>query len=256
QPEHLSAGVARANLRLRDGDIAATAADLARLKARAPMNAQVLELEGNLAVAQGRFADAAKAYGTALRQAASSGLVAKLVIARQRAGDADGAISVMESWLRQYPDDTGIRSLLGVQYIASAKMDKAEASFKAILKRKPNNAPALNNLAWIETERGDLDAALSHARRANDLASGDAAVQDTLAVVHLRRGEAEQALPLLRDAVQKAPDNPEIGFHLAQALARSDEPDEARRILREILAMDQPFRGRADAQALLRELDS
>jgi thioredoxin-like negative regulator of GroEL len=59
---------------------------------------------------------------------------------------------------------------------------------------------------------------------------------------------------VLEQARAQAPGNPDIQFHLASAYAKSGRQDQARDLLRTLLASDQAFQSRRDAEQLARSI--
>ena len=70
----------------------------------------------------------------------------------------------------------------------------------------------------------------------------------------MQQGSVEEGESLLRQAVELTNGQAEIRYHHAAALAKLGQVDEARRTLDEILAGDEDFSGRKDAESLLAEL--
>lgn len=83
---------------------------------------------------------------------------------------------------------------------AAGDWKAAEKSYRLALRREPENAEAMNNLAWSLLQGGEADAALVWAERAVSAAPDEPAVLDTLAELQLARGD----LPAARAAVEKA----------------------------------------------------
>ncbi len=85
----------------------------------------------------------------------------------------------------------------------------AAASYRQALGREPQNAEAMNNLAWVLLHSGDVDRALPWAEEAVALDPHQPAFLDTLAEIRLARGEAKAAALLLDRALQSSP-SPEL----------------------------------------------
>ena len=80
------------------------------------------------------------------------------------------------------------------------------------------------------------------------------AIVDTLGWILVQRGSVEDGEKLLRQAVEMENGRPEIRYHHAAALAKLGRTDEARKTLDEILAGDDKFASRNDAEKLMAEL--
>jgi Flp pilus assembly protein TadD len=212
-------------------------------------------LIGNLAIRDGRYGDAIKAYEAAHKLAPNGNRTIRLSIAMDRAGDSGGAAKTLETWLDQNPADNDVRLALGVHYVRATRLEDAKTQFTTALDRSPNDLVALNNLAMVQLRLGDLDAAAKHAQAAKNLAGKNPAIDDTLGLVMLERGETARAVRLLGDASDAAPGNAEIAYHFAMALERSGEWQKARDVLRKALASNQPFDELQAAKDLLKKLE-
>ncbi len=86
---------------------------------------------------------------------------------------------------------------------------EAAASYRQALRREPQNAEAMNNLAWVLLRAGDAERALPWAEEAVALDPHHPAFLDTLAEIRLARGETEAAARLLERALHNSP-SPEL----------------------------------------------
>jgi hypothetical protein len=124
-------------------------------------------------------------------------------------------------------------------YDAAGEWDLAIARYRRVLDRAPNDAIALNNLAYALAERrGAPDEALPLAQRAYDLLKGNPSVADTLGWIQHLLGNHEEAERLLAAAAAGAPKSPGIQVHYAMALAAVGKPDAALQALDRAAALD------------------
>ena len=78
---------------------------------------------------------------------------------------------------------------------------RARDAYEKLLAINPNFVPALNNLAYLYTERlNEPNKAYDLARKAHDLTSGSAAAGDTFGWVLYKRGDYQQALPIIQES--------------------------------------------------------
>jgi tetratricopeptide (TPR) repeat protein len=94
---------------------------------------------------------------------------------------------------------------------AEAEALRAQAAqvLENLLKDFPNSANLENDLAWMMAHTsGNLDDALTHARRAMALDPQSAAIADTLADVYFRRGELSKAIETIQKCIVLQPNNP------------------------------------------------
>ena len=91
----------------------------------------------------------------------------------------------------------------------------ARDAYQKLLSLNANFSPALNNLAYLYSERlGDLEKAYQLAEKARQLLPYDPATADTLGWILYKRGEYLRAIGMLDESVDKLPNEPEIQFHL------------------------------------------
>ena len=177
---------------LRAGQIERSAGYVERLRQVAPTSAITMRIEGDLAMAQKRYADAASYYDKAL----VGGGDTLLVGARYRAGRLAGASKpekVLQDWLSRRPEDTTARILLAEHYEQTGNVAKAVEEYEEVIDRAPRNAVALNNLAVIEQRRGK-SRAIDLARRAHEAAPDNASIKDTYGWILIEKGEVDRGL--------------------------------------------------------------
>jgi putative PEP-CTERM system TPR-repeat lipoprotein len=254
QPDHVPTISALAAIEMREGN---TAQALARARAlQQNQDAAIVTaghvLEGDLHMMQREFQRAARTYEVASKQAQNGALAIRSYQARRQA-NIPNAARPLEEWLANQPEDTRVRLALAQAYEEGGHLQQAAAEYERILKHRPDNVAALNNLAWIYGELGDTRA-LQTAERAHALRPDNGAITDTLGWVLVRQGEVQRGLELLRKAVQQAPNTPTIRYHLAVALAEAGAKKEARDTLAELVNSGQVFKDLPKAKQLLQEL--
>ena len=101
---------------------------------------------------------------------------------------------------------------------------------EASSKLDPNNALALNNLAYLMSEtNGDLDIALTYATHAKQRLPEHTEINDTLGWIYLKKNLTDQALDTFRNLVTKAPKNPTFHYHYAMALMQKGDRESAKK---------------------------
>lgn len=218
---------------------------------RAPRSSSGLIVEGDVYMVLQKFSESAQVYEKALALADIGPIQIKLHQAMRRAGKTGEADARLTEWLKAHPSDIGARYYLGEVHMQGRNYNDAIESFKAVLRLAPQNALALNNLAWIYDQQENR-LALETAEQAYKLSPASSEVQDTLGWILLKKGQTARSLELLRQAA--ASQNPSIRFHYATALAKSGDKDQARRILKQLLTSKQSFPESKEADALLKEL--
>lgn len=239
---------------IQEGKLQAAMERVAALKKSYPKDAAVRALEGELYAVTGRYSEAAGAYEDAYAARPSASLAAKVYQARL-AGRLTEPEKLLKKWLDLQPADVGSRLLLAEAQVRAGARKDAVAQYQIILKARPQDVPALNNLAWLYYELRD-PRAVDLARQAAELAPQSIAVNDTLGWLLLERGDLQEGLRLLKLASMQPQAGAEIQYHYAVALARTGAKDEARQRLERLLQQDTAFAGREAAQQLFSQLNS
>jgi tetratricopeptide (TPR) repeat protein len=142
----------------------------------------------------------------------------------------DRGWQVLNQALKQYPDDLNLlytRSMMAEKRGDLAQMEK---DLRAILKREPENAMALNALGYTLSDRTTRYAeAKELIEKAHSLNPEDPAVLDSLGWVNYRLGNLDEAERLLRQALERFPDH-EVAAHLGEVLWAKGEQREARKV--------------------------
>jgi cellulose synthase operon protein C len=210
-------------------------------------------LVGDVYMAANRPAEAVRAYQDALTEAPSEMLALRLNAALLSSGQTDAAIKVLADWVAQHPNDLVMAEQLANIYIGRRRFDEAATTLQHVLEKKPHEAAALNNLAWVYQQQGD--------KRAQELAqqayilSPGGQTADTLGWILVSGGNLTQGMPLLRQAADQAGSDPRILYHLAVALKDTGKRSEAIKMLNAVVANKAEFGEKADAQKLLDELN-
>lgn len=227
---------------------------LQELKKSFPNDANVLDLEGAIALANKRPADAVAAYSKLFEIQESNFNVLKLARAQIVAGQAAPANETLNRWLAKFPEDLAVRTALADFMLGRGQFGEAANEYARILKSTPDNVVTLNNLAWSLTQAGKAAEGVPHAERAASLAPNAPAVLDTYGVVLTAAGRVKDGVRVLRSAVQQAPNEPTIQFHLAQALAKDGQGPVARDLLKTLLSSSATWPEKGEAEALLKQL--
>lgn len=232
-PNFPAARLGDIRLLMREGNIGTARANLEALKKDAPTQdiAELHELEGLVLLAEKRPQDAIASLRRALEIEPSGNRVVALARGIAATGDREGTLKTLQDWMAQHPDDTNVGFVLADTYAKTGAIDKAEATYRAILAAKPGNALAMNNLAELLLAR-DKAEALNLAKQAAELLPDSPGILDTHGMALYANGDLEAAVTTLRKAYDLSKGNSAIGLHLATVLVRMGSPEEARRLLR------------------------
>lgn len=225
--------LARAVMEAGQEEKAATLLD--ELEEKYPDDAQVAVLRGNFELAFRQDAEAAiAAFEAAYEGQPTQDSLLTLVRAYQRVGDPESALSALRRWREQNEAGPAVLQASAELELARGNMETARDLYEELVAARPSDATARNNLAWILSEQGQLDAAFEHAKRAVELAPDVPEIRDTIGMVLLKRGEADQAVGHLKEAVAGAPSRSDIRLNYVEALVASGDEKEAKEILAEI----------------------
>jgi len=173
----------------------------------------------------------------------------------------------VEAWVaeavRKQPGAVALASRLGLIWIRQGRFDEAEGLFRGLLAGNPDNADALNSLAWLLALRDQnrTKEALTLIDRAIATEGPTPALIDTRAVVLIRAGQLDKAVEDLTSARTGNARNPSFALHLAWAYHAQGQTAQARTQLREAEKLGLKPRALdplelAIFQRLLRELPS
>ena len=208
-------------------------------------------LKGGLYMAAKRYDDAAAAYAAEMKEMPFTALVVSQAAALRAAGKADEATMLLRDWVAKQQDPVVAESLASLD-IEANRLDLAEQNLNTVLAARPNDAIALNNLAWIYAARGDKRA-VSMARKSY-LLSPTAQSADTLGWILAQNGQTDVALLLIQEAAARLRSDPEVYYHLAAVLNQAGKKERAAEVLHTLLTKAKDFPARAKAEALQAEL--
>jgi putative PEP-CTERM system TPR-repeat lipoprotein len=214
--------------------------------------ADLRALKGDLYLAANRPNDAADAYQKESQAHPSSMLTVRLAGALMRSGRTDAATKMLIEWVNQHQDDVAVEQQLSEILLAGQQYSDAAIYLESVLKKKPYDAIALNNLAWIYQQKGD-ERALATARRAYVLAP-NAQTADTLGWILVTTGNPTNGVALLRQATTEASTDPRVVYHYAVALKDTGDKNEAIKALTVVVGLKGTAKEKEDAQRLLTDL--
>ncbi len=189
--------------------------DAREVQRLAPQRPEGWRWEGGVHEAQKQWGQALAAYRTAQGKAPSGEVAVALHGALLGAGQAAEADRYAAEWQGGHPTDAGFMLHLGEVAAARGDFPAAEREDRAALAASPDNAVALNNLAWAMTKQGKPGAA-AIAQRADQLSPNRASILNTWAVALAAENQAAKALMVQTRAVALAPDAPLQRLDLAR----------------------------------------
>lgn len=261
-PEALPVLIDMAKLKIRLSKVTEAKALVERVKKLTkPTDIIVQILQGDIAKVQGDYAAAFDNYAEALRINDNSAvaLIKLSQVSGQNANLANAFSKKMEALLERYPERDFDRNILADHLMEQQKFVDARYHYQRLLTKpipRINQAMALNNLALIAIDSGDVSQAISYSEQA--LASMEPQSPpeflDTLGWALTLSGEPELGLTYLRDAYTMLSASNEIKYHIAYALVKLDRKAEAKEVL---LSLDdsQDFDEKSKALELLKTIN-
>lgn len=198
------------------------------METRLPKSPAGFAIEGDLEFARQNAVAAARAYRAALqRDAASSALAQNLFRALHASGDLAKSEAFATEWVQGHQADAPFLFFHAVQAIADRKYEFAEGRLEQVLRLDPDNAMAMNNLAWVLSAQKKAQA-LEYAEKANLLSPNQPVMMDTLAKVLAERGQLPRALQVEKKALELDPGADDLRLALARLYVQGGDKAAAR----------------------------
>jgi len=180
-----------------------------------PTDGFLLRIQGQIHLAKGKYKEAIKYLSTSLKKKQNTYTALYIATAYKQHGDIGSAIQFMESELEKYPHNIFYQKFLAKMYITEHP-EKAIKIYSTIIDKNKKDIIALNNLAWIFYEKGQLNKALEYAIKSTNAAPNHPGILDTLGVIQLKMNDIDKAFKTLSLAYEISPNDTEIRIHLAQ----------------------------------------
>lgn len=253
QPDFLPAQRALAELAMQNRQPEQALAISKTVQKQRPKDAVGFALEGDILAAGKQWDAAATAYRTGLKLAASPELAIKLHAVLTAGGKMADADRWAAEWSKANPKDVAMSVYQGDRAIAAGQLPAASAHYERVIALQPNNALALNNLAWLAGQQGRSNA-IALAEKANTVAPNQPAFMDTLAMLLSAKGEHSKALELQKKVVDLKPDAPVLKLNLAKIHINAGDKASAKKLLDELGALGDKFSGQDEVQRLIKQL--
>ena len=223
-----------------------------KLQERRPDDGAGFVSEGEIEASQKHWDQAIAAFRKALTKSEPSVAASRLHLTLMSAQRGPEASKFAETWLKEHPADGQFMFYLGDAAIAANDLPLAETRYMEVLKREPENALALNNVAWLQLKQ-KKPGALAFAERAAKAAPGSPAIMDTLAMVLTNEKQYPRALEVQKQVVAKMPNVPGFRLHLAQIYLDSGDKKSARTELEQLSKLGKEFGAQEEVSKLLKQ---
>ena len=138
------------------------------------------------------------------------------------------AVKVLQDAQAKFPQDDSIAFELGTIYDKQKKFAEAEAAFRSVLSRDPENATALNYLGYMLAERGErLDESVNYLQKALQIEPDNGSYLDSLGWAYFKSDKLDLAEANLKRAADQLRTNSVIQDHYGDVLAKLGRYDEA-----------------------------
>ena len=165
---------------------------------------------GAFLASTGRLSEALSQYSRALEiYPASPGVHVNMGTALASLGRVRDAISRFEHAAELLPSYPKVYTKMGNALELAGRQSQAVQRYQQALKNDPDDAVAINNLAWIfavhpNLELRNAEKAVTLANRARDLVGDDVNILDTLAAAYAEAGEFRRAVEVIDQALASA----------------------------------------------------
>ena len=209
--------------------------------------------EGDLEASLKNWDGAAKAYKAGLDKNATTELATKyhnMLMAAKKAKEAE---SFASAWTKAHPKDAVFFFYLGNLALGQSDYLGAETQYQNVKRLLPDNAAALNNIAWLMVKL-KKPGALAYAEQANKLQPDQPAFLDTLALVLSEENQHAKAVETQKKAIELQPENGALSLNLAKIYIRSGQKDLAKAELDKLTKLGDKFKGQEQVSQMLKAL--
>lgn len=156
-------------------------------------------------------------------------------IAKQRAGDLNGAVSEYRRFLKIHPEATAIHSNLGAALAGLGKFEEGIAEYKIALAQSPKLPGASLNLALAYYKMGRVGDSSEVLKRVHAEEPGNQQVTLLLADCYLRMGQNKDVIRILEPVERDRPDDLAIAYLLGTALIQDNQVEQGQVLVDRIL---------------------
>lgn len=145
--------------------------------------------------------------------------------ARERiaAGDLDGAVRQLETYVAGHPFEVAPMRFLGDLYYRQGRFDKAEHAYVTILEKHPTDRETHNRLGVVYATENRIDPAIDQFNKA---LPGTDSVGDLVAL-HIRKGDLPQYRAEMEKLAAGAPTDADLQAEVGQIYAALHRPADA-----------------------------
>jgi len=140
----------------------------------------------------------------------------------------DVPVTLLEQAQVKFPSETSIGFELGTVFDKQKRFADAEAAFRQVLAREPDNAPALNYLGYMLADRGErLDESVTYLKKALEIDPDNGSYLDSLGWAYYKGNKLDLASDNLKRAAEQLKTNSVIQDHYGELLFKMGRYDDA-----------------------------
>jgi tetratricopeptide (TPR) repeat protein len=208
----------------------AAAADLAHAaRARNPSDLRLVRLEAQALRRGGKAAQALALLEEVVRtQNTNPDAYVMLAQGYVDANRHPQAVKLLQEAQAKFPTETSITFQLGAAFDKQKRFAEAEAQFRQLIGKEPDNAQALNYLGYMLAERGErLDESVQYLKRALVIDPENGSYLDSIGWAYYKDGKLDLALDNLKRAAERLTANSVVQSHYGEVLFKLGKFDEA-----------------------------
>ena len=252
-PKALPVQQAQASLALIENKPAQALALARTVQTQRPTEAVGFSMEGDIELRQKNWDNAAVALRKALSRQQPGDAAQRLhtaLMAGKKTAEADKLVAEHR---KAQPDDRVFELYLGDVAMASGNLALAEQQYQRVLDGQPENALALNNLAYVMAMQ-KKPGAVALAERALKAAPDTPALMDTLAFCLAAENQLPRAVQVQAKVVAAAPDTPQFRLQLAKLQIQAGDKPGARSELAKLAKLGPGYARQAEVAELLKSM--
>lgn len=211
------------------------------------------QLQSDIHAVQRDWTGAIATMRESVKRAPSTDAAIRLVelyMAAHRKAEADAFVA---AWQKDHPQDARLPFHMGASLLLQREFAQSEIRFREVLVMRPDDAMALNNVAWLMVQQNKPGAS-ALAERALRAAPDQANIMDTMALALAAEGETGKAIEWQRKAVSQAPNEAAYRLGLARLLIKGGDKVQAREELEKLSKLGAAFAGQGEVTELLKRL--
>jgi tetratricopeptide (TPR) repeat protein len=113
---------------------------------------------------------------------------------------------ILQEISKKYPEEKRIHFDLALYYLGRSMQDDAEAELKKAIELDPEYGYALNQLAYMYSNKNDFEKALEYFKRYASVSPGDANPFDSMGEMYFRMGKLDESIEKFKEALEVKPD--------------------------------------------------